>query len=98
MDELIQEHIHGRNMVKRLVSARQSYERGDKVALSDIRECFWDLTDFYPEHIDKEDNHFFMPCMKYFSQDEKDALLEESWKFDKTLIHEKYKNVVEGLE
>lgn len=98
MDELIQEHVHGRNMVKRLVSARQGYERGDKVALSDIRECFLDLTDFYPKHIDKEDNHFFMPCMQYFSHDEKDALLEESWKFDKTLIHEKYKSVVEDLE
>jgi hemerythrin-like domain-containing protein len=98
MDELIQEHIHGRNTVEKLVSASQVYERGDKSALSEIRDCFLDLTDFYPKHIDREDNHFFMPCMEYFSDEEKDALLEESWRFDKTLIHEKYRNLVEHLE
>jgi len=98
MDELIQEHIHGRNTVKKLVAARKKYEMGDGDALSDIRECFLELTDFYPRHIDKEDNHFFMPCMRYFSQDEKDALLDESWAFDRSLIHEKYKDVVESIE
>ena len=36
--------------------------------------------------------------MEYFSQEEKDAMLRECWEFDKKLIHEKYRQVVERFE
>ena len=29
------------------------------------------MTDFYPKHIEKEDKRFFLPCMNYFTQEEK---------------------------
>ena len=30
--------------------------------------CIWSkLVEFYPRHIEKEDKHFFIPCMAYFS-------------------------------
>jgi HEAT repeat protein len=34
----------------------------------------------------------------YFSEDEDQAMLAEFWEFDRKMIHEKYKAVVEGLE
>jgi len=37
------------------------------------------LLDFYPRHIEKEDKHFFIPCMEYFSEAEKEAMLKEEW-------------------
>jgi hemerythrin-like domain-containing protein len=98
MEELIQEHIYGRNTVKKLVSAKESFEKGDKAALAVVKECLVALVNFYPKHIDKEDNHFFIPCMDYFSEVEKDALLKESWEFDQAFIHIKYKKMVENLE
>jgi hypothetical protein len=52
------------------------------------------LVQFYPKHIEKEDKHFFIPCMDYFTEAERQTILEEEWGFDRNLIHEKYKNMV----
>jgi hypothetical protein len=56
------------------------------------------LVDFYPKHIEKEDKRFFLPVMSYFTKDEKDSMLKVGYLFDQTLIHEKYKQVVNLLE
>jgi hypothetical protein len=56
------------------------------------------LVDFYPKHIEKEDKHFFMPIMNYFTQAEKEAMLQEEWEFDKNLIHQIYKNKINEAE
>jgi hemerythrin-like domain-containing protein len=53
---------------------------------------------FYPKHIIKEDKAFFPASRKYFSNEEDDAMLREFWEFDRKMIHEKYKSVVEALE
>ena len=36
--------------------------------------------------------------MDYFTDSEKDAMLKEEWEFDKSLIHEKYGNIVIAAE
>jgi hypothetical protein len=36
--------------------------------------------------------------MDYFTDVEKEALLKEEWEFDKSLIHEKYRNIVMAAE
>ena len=46
----------------------------------------------------KEDKHFFLPVMQYFTQEEQDKMLDEFNRFDQTLIHDKYRGIVEGLE
>jgi len=33
--------------------------------------------------------------MDYFSQKEKEDMLQECWGFDRKIIHEKYKSIVE---
>ena len=98
MDELIQEHVLARKMVGRLVSAKESFARGESTALKDIEDRLQQLSDFYPAHIEKEDKHFFIPCMGYFTEQEQDNMLQEFCDFDKNVIHEKYKRVVEHLE
>jgi hemerythrin-like domain-containing protein len=98
MDELVEDHRFGRKVTARLVEAKTRYVQGHQEALSAITECIKSLVGFYPKHIEKEDKHFFIPCMEYFSKAEQEAMLKEEWEFDKSLIHEKYKNVVIAAE
>jgi hemerythrin-like domain-containing protein len=94
MNELLEEHQWGRKTTGRLVEANDNYIDGDQNALSIISDCLRSLVAFYPKHIEKEDKHFFLPVMDYFSQDEKDAMLREGYDFDQRLIHEKYEKTV----
>ncbi|MGB2630800.1 MAG: hemerythrin domain-containing protein [Candidatus Omnitrophota bacterium] len=98
MEELIQEHVMGRNNVKKLIAAKEGYVGGNKAALNEIVSNMETLVKFYPEHIEKEDKHFFIPVMDYFDEQEKDKMLEECYEFDRKLIHEKYTKIVEGHE
>jgi len=98
MEELVEEHRQGRELVQRLVEAKDRYTPKDNSALMDIQECLAKLTVFYPRHIEKEDKRFFYPCMEYFSKEEKNAMLEEFWDFDRRLIHERYGKIVDDLE
>ncbi len=98
MEELVEEHKWGRRVTARLVEANTRYVQGNKEALSAIMDCIKALIEFYPKHIEKEDKHFFIPCMDYFTEAEKEAMLKEEWEFDKSLIHEKYRNMVMAAE
>ena len=98
MQELIDEHKYGRKMVKELVEAKESYLQGQTGALEVILDKLNVLVNFYPEHIEKEDKVFFPSSEKYFSQEEQDAMLEEFWRFDKEMIHEKYRSLVKQLQ
>jgi hemerythrin-like domain-containing protein len=98
VDELIEEHVYARNITRSLVTAKEKYAQQDKAALSDIIKLMEELAAFYPKHIEKEDKHFFLPCMGYFSQEEQTAMLNEFWEFDRKLIHEKYRMIVEEIE
>ncbi len=98
MQELIEEHKMGRNNVKKLIEAKEKYVQGDESALKDIALNMEILVKFYPEHIEKEDKHFFIPCMDYFTPDERSKMLDEMWEFDRNMIHERYTKVVKGYE
>lgn len=98
MNELIKEHILARGIVKKLIEAKDKYKEGDNQALKAVVENIGILVKFYPEHIEKEDKHFFIPVMAYFSSEEKEAMLKEFWEFDKRLIHEKYGKIIDELE
>jgi len=97
MNELIEEHIFGRLTTKALVEANTRYRNGDSAALADIAEALRTLVDFYPRHIEKEDKVFFPAARAYFSEAEDQAMLDEFWAFDRKMIHEKYKGVVDAL-
>jgi hemerythrin-like domain-containing protein len=82
--------------VGKLVAARERYLR-DEDALQEIIGYLKELAQFYPAHIEKEDKHFFYPCMDYFTKAEQDQMLNEFYEFDRNMIHEKYRNVVDQL-
>jgi hemerythrin-like domain-containing protein len=95
VSELMEEHQRGRIAVRDLVEAKRKYIRGDKQALPVILDCLRYMADFYPKHIEKEDRHFFLPCMSYFTPEEQEAMLKEEWEFDRNLIHQIYKQKID---
>ncbi len=96
--ELIEDHKRGRDVTRRMVEANERYRKGDKHAFAIVLECMRELRDFYPVHIDKEDRHFFLPAMRYFTQEERDRMLQEGFDYDRGLIHRRYQTIVEGAE
>lgn len=98
MRELIEEHKYGRKTVGELVEAKNEYVKGNRRAFKTIIEKLRAITAFYPPHIEKEDKVFFPASMKYFSESEKDTMLDEFWEFDKEMIHKKYHSVTEEMQ
>ena len=98
MEELIEEHRWGRETTKKLVETNERYIQGETETISVIADYMRSLIEFYPRHIEKEDKHFFIPCMQYFTDEEKDAMLKEEWEFDRNFVHEKYGKIVVNAE
>jgi hemerythrin-like domain-containing protein len=98
MADLIQEHAWARKATAGLVKAKADYLLEKPGGLNDLMEHMGKLVEFYPRHIDKEDKHFFIPCMAYFSEAEQADLLARMHEFDRLMIHEKYRGVVDGIE
>ncbi|MBW1992327.1 MAG: hemerythrin domain-containing protein [Deltaproteobacteria bacterium] len=98
MEELKEEHRLGRAATRALVEAKESHLREEAGSLERLLTHLNTLTELYPRHIEKEDQQFFLPCMEYFSQAEKDDLLARMHEFDRRMIHEKYRQIVEGIE
>ncbi len=98
MEDLIKEHAWAREITAGLVKAKDGYLMEKPGALDDLMDHLEKLVEFYPRHIDKEDQHFFIPCLAYFSDAEQADLLARMHEFDRLLIHEKYRGLVEGME
>lgn len=98
MKELLEEHVFGRQTTKTLVEANTRYRNGDESALTEIVSKLQTLVGFYPKHIEKEDKIFFPASRSYFTDEEDQSMLEEFLEFDRKMIHEKYKSVVERAE
>jgi len=96
MQELLDEHVWGRNTTAQIVAAKENYLSGKEEVLPEIIRLARELGDFYPRHIEKEDKHFFYPCQEYFSLPEQDKMLAEFWEFDRKMIHEKYNKVFDA--
>jgi hemerythrin-like domain-containing protein len=98
MQALVDEHVYARETVGALVQAKERYVRGEREALTVILEKLKALVALYPGHIEREDEVFFPAAMEYLDRSEQDAMLQEMWEFDRRMIHEKYRAVVERLE
>lgn len=95
--ELKDDHAYSRTIVKNLSEANDLWMRGDSKASDSIRESLSKLVKLYPAHIEKEDKQFFLPTEKYFSEEELNNMLQESYELDREMIHEKYQEVIESL-
>ena len=97
MEELKEEHEYARATVGRLLEGRDMWVRGDDGAIDHIGAALKALAELYPSHIEKEDKRFFYPVMTYLSDEEQDQMLESFQRFDRAMIHERYKGLVEEL-
>jgi len=98
MEELVEEHAYARAEVRALLEANERYASGEPGALDDLTRVLASVIDFYPDHIEKEDRHFFFPTQEYFTKTEQEAMLQQFLDFDAKMIHEKYLGVVERIE
>lgn len=98
MEELLHEHVEAREVTAKLNHANEAYIREEPGALEHIRLHMSRLIDFYPVHIEKEDRHFFIPVMDYFTRQEQEEMLQAFYEFDRKLIHDRYRDVVEAFE
>ena len=98
MNELIEDHKWGRVKVSQLLQAKGEFVGGKQEALAKVLTCLKEIAIFYPKHIEKEDKHFFLPCMDYFSETERDRMLEEEMDFDKGFIHKIYKEKTQQVK
>ena len=98
MNELIEDHVFGRKITKAIVDANSRYRNGDEIALAEIAEKLQTLVEFYPKHIEKEDRHFFLPVMGYFSPEEKAAMIRAGYESDSRLLQEEFAELVKSLE
>lgn len=98
MEELIQEHIMGRQTVGKLISAKEEYAANKIKDTTQIQKHIKWLAEFYPEHIAKEDKQFFIPCMSYFDKEEQGRMLKEFYEFDGPSIQDEYRKIVQNLE
>ena len=98
MNELVEEHKYARNTVRTLIEAKEKHEKGDESQKSIIIDKLKELVDFYPVHIQREDDVFFPDTERYFSNDELNQMLDEFFRFDQKMIHEKYLSVVKRYE
>jgi len=98
LQELLDEHVSARANVAGLSEANARYLRGEKEALEEISSFLEALVVLYPKHIEKEDRHFFIPVMDYLTSSEQDTMLKDFFEFDRNMIHEKYRKMVEGFE
>jgi hemerythrin-like domain-containing protein len=96
--ELLQEHELAREYTRELVKAKEDYLREEPEAVNRVIFYLEKLTAMYPRHINKEDQHFFVSVMGYFTPEERDAMLARMWEFDRRLIHEKYEGAVAAIE
>ncbi len=98
MEQLLREHVLGRENARRIAAALHPCEQGNRDAVREIILGLENLVTLYPKHIDTEDKHFFLPAMDYLSDAERTRMLHDFAEFDRQLIHEKYKGVVTAME
>jgi hemerythrin-like domain-containing protein len=97
MSELVEEHLVGRKTVSDLVDAKKRHFAGDNSAHEIVVEKLEFLITFYPRHIEKEDKVFFPAMMQYLPVEDQERMLREFWEFDRNVIHQKYRDLVEEL-
>lgn len=98
MGELSDDHERLRSIANRLIEARNRFGGSGNAGAGKIRSIMHELVTFYPVHIEKEDKHFFIPCMEYLTAHEQDDMFEAFAEFDRKVIHDKYRAVVERIE
>jgi hemerythrin-like domain-containing protein len=97
LNELLEEHGRTRMAVEKLESARRQ-QVDKKLAITEITKRMETLIKWYPVHIEKEDQHFFISTMNYLSPEEQAAMLEKSREFDRGFTQQRFVEIIKDLE
>ena len=98
MNELIEDHKWGRTKVSQLLNAKNEFLKGKRDALSETVACLKEFAIFYPKHIEKEDKHFFYPCMEYFTDQEKQEMQKNFLEFNQNFTDKRYNKIIDALK
>lgn len=99
MRDLVYEHMWVRARTGVLVSATARHEKGDAGAVDEITDVMSRLAVFYPDHMRKEEQGFFMDAVEQFTHSERQAMIERFRVFDQQMpVHDRYHRVAEELE
>jgi len=98
VDDLVQEHIFIRNLTNEVVRSKDRYMEGRPEGKADIISGINGIVVFYPRHVEKEEKHFFLPAMGYFSADEREDMLRAFREFDSRLFRDEYGMMVREME
>lgn len=98
MDGLISDHVDARNIIRKLSESNSRYSSGDKASMADVVEQLKHILGLYPPHIDIEDNHFFIPAMGYFSDEEKKKMADDFRDFDSRRDKKHYEEMVDEMK
>lgn len=90
MDELVLDHIRNRRIINGLENAREAYLKGEPEGADSIVAVSQSFADFYPGHMEKEEEGFFPIAMDYLSRREQQEMVKRFWDFDRELLLEKY--------
>lgn len=98
MGILLEEHVLAREKIKHLKELNEKFIQGDKNVQPEIMAALQDLGSFYLQHMEKENTEFFISAKQYFNDEEWELMIKEFAEFDRSMIHEKYKNLIAELE
>lgn len=97
MARLVDDHRRSRALTSSLNDLLAPFRRGERGAVEEVVEILQALSTVYPDHIEREDKHFFPAAMKYLSDEERDNMLKEFQEFDGRLVQEHYRSEVEKM-
>jgi len=98
LGELLEEHIQAREMIKHLDETNEKYRGGETTLYKEIIKILTEVSAFYKAHTEKENTQFFKPALEYLNEQEIELMLKEFAEFDRSIIHIKYKELLDILE
>lgn len=98
MSELLEEHVAAREKIKHLDELNEKFIGGDATVQPLLVEALEDISKFYKLHIEKENTHFFISAKDYLNDEEWEVMMREFADFDRSMIHEKYKEMIVEME
>lgn len=98
VDELTQDHRRQRAVVQELADANAELGHGNTAVVPAMIEAMKAFVEFYSKHMAKEDQQFFPSIMGYFTEVEKQAMLEKEIAIDRILMPERFSVMVESME
>jgi hemerythrin-like domain-containing protein len=96
MKQLMAEHERSRAVLKEFKTVWDG-DASEKDLLGAASRLFETFIRTYPDHIEKEDRHFFPSAMSYLSDPEQETVLLDYSNFDRNFVMDRYRALIEEL-